>query len=254
MFNHFKLIKDLKTNFNLYDALVIFKGLYFENEKICIPSKKRTIHLRKDTKDEETFLEVFQQQIYNTPLTFIPKNIIDAGANSGLASLYFKLKFPECSIVTLEIESANTAMIRKNLDGFNDIEIKEKALYFKKAFFKVEDPFNATNSFVIKEVPEGSVFDIESTTIEAIMLEKEWDIIDILKIDIEGSEKELFDNNYINWLPKVKVIYVETHDRMIPKCSYAVMNAINKFDEFILYTTTQGTLIYYNTNLVKLPV
>lgn len=253
MFNHFKLIKDLKQNFKLSDALSIFKGLYFENEQIHIPSKNRTIHLRKNTKDEETFLEVFQQNIYNSPLTFTPKTIIDAGANSGLASLYFKLKYPDSSIVTLEIETENTAMIRKNLQGFKDIDILEKALYYKKAFFKVEDPYNATNSFVIKEVPEGSAFDIESTTIDEIIANKNWDIVDILKIDIEGSEKELFENNYQHWLPKIKVIYVETHDRMIPKCSYAVMKAINEFDEFILYTTTQGTLIYYNTNLVELP-
>lgn len=253
MFNHFKLIKDLKHTFSTSDALVIFRGLQAKKERIAIPSKKRHFYLRKDMKDQETFLEVFQQHIYNSPLSFEPKTIIDAGANSGLASLYFKLRFPEASIVALEIESENVKMIRKNLENFSDIDIQEKALYYKKAYFKVENPYNATNSFVIKEVPKEAGYEIESTTIDAILAEKNWDTVDILKIDIEGSEKELFENNYQNWLPKVKTIYIETHDRMKRKCSYAVMKAINEFDEFILYTTTDGTLIYYNTNLVELP-
>ena len=62
---------------------------------------------------------------------------------------------------------------------------------------------------------------------------------------------KLFESHYENWLPKTKVIMIETHDRMIPKCSYTVMETINRYD-FILYTTTEGTLIYFNTALVDL--
>ena len=38
--------------------------------------------------------------------------------------------------------------------------------------------------------------------------------IDIMKIDIEGSEKELFESNYESWLPKVKTLIIELHDHM----------------------------------------
>ena len=81
------------------------------------------------------------------------------------------------------------------------------------------------------------------------MSNKNWETIDLLKIDIEGSEKQLFESDYQNWLPKTKVIMVETHDRMIPKCSYTVMKTINDYN-FILYTTTEGTLIYFNLSLM----
>lgn len=84
------------------------------------------------------------------------------------------------------------------------------------------------------------------------MSSKNWETIDILKIDIEGAEKQLFESNYENWLPKTKIIMVETHDRMIPKCSYTVMKTINDYN-FILYTTTEGTLIYYNLDFIKIP-
>lgn len=93
----------------------------------------------------------------------------------------------------------------------------------------------------MKEVNKNEAYDIESITIDQILELKKWDTIDILKIDIEVAEKELFEDNYKSWLPKVKVIYPETHDRMITKCSFTVINAINQFDEFILYTTTEDT-------------
>jgi hypothetical protein len=118
-------------------------------------------------------------------------------------------------------------------------------LYNKKAFFSIHDPYNATNSFQVKEVSTIEEADITSITLDEILDSNNWDTIDILKIDIEGAEKQLFESNYQNWLPKTKVIMVETHDRMIPKCSYTVMNTINEYD-FVLYFATEGTLIYYN--------
>lgn len=87
-------------------------------------------------------------------------------------------------------------MIRKSLKKFNDIDIIQKGLFNKKAFFKIEDPFKATNSFVIKEVNPNENYDIESITIDEILTSKKIETIDVLKIDIEGAEKDLFEKNY----------------------------------------------------------
>ena len=45
--------------------------------------------------------------------------------------------------------------------------------------------------------------------------------IDILKLDIEGSERELFSKN-TDWLDHVSVIIIELHDRFQPGCAKAV--------------------------------
>ena len=184
-------------------------------------------------------------------MPIVPNFIVDAGSNTGFASLFFKLKYPKAKIVTLEIEAENVKMIGKNLKNFKDIDIIQKGLFNKKAFFRIEDPYQATNSFVIKEVSPNENYDIESITIDEILMSKNIETIDVLKIDIEGAEKDLFEKNYENWLPKVKIIMVETHDRMIPKCSYSVMKSLNEYN-FILYTTTEDTLIYYNMSLISL--
>jgi FkbM family methyltransferase len=251
MIRHLTFFKNLLKNYNYFDAIILVVLIKFSAKKIYLPFLGRTIYFRKKTKDKETFKEIFNQNIYNIKLPIVPKLIIDAGSNTGFAALFFKIKYPEAKIISLEIETENVKMIKKNLKGYKDIEIIQKGLFNKKSFFKIEDPYNATNSFVIKEVIPGENYDIESITIDEILNSTKAETIDILKIDIEGAEKDLFEKDYENWLPKVKIIMVETHDRMIPKCSYSVMKAVNDYN-FILYTTTEGTLIYYNMSLISL--
>ncbi len=242
------IISNLKRNFSFSESVKIAGALKKEKEKIKL-SNNRNIYLRKSTKDHETFGEVFVDNIYNLPLPVEPKTIIDAGANIGLASLFFKMKYHDASVVLIEIDKNNLEMIEKNLKNQTKVTILNKGLYNTNTYFKVFDPFNATNSFVVKESTQDD-YDVESVTINQIIDDQKWDEIDILKIDIEGAEKNLFESNYQEWLPKVNVLMVETHDRMVPKCSITVMKALDEFG-FGLYTTTEGgTLVYYNSKFL----
>jgi hypothetical protein len=72
--------------------------------------------------------------------------------------------------------------------------------------------------------------------------------IDILKIDIEGAEKEIFETNFENWITNTKVIIVETHDRYKKGTSKAIFNTIGKYD-FSLELSGEN-LVLVNNNLV----
>jgi len=50
--------------------------------------------------------------------------------------------------------------------------------------------------------------------------------LDILKIDIEGAEKEVFSAANLDWLKQTKLMIIELHDRWLPGCSDAVEDAI----------------------------
>lgn len=249
----FKLIHGLQTVFGFIDSFLIYFQVKFKKKVVSVIFHRQKIHFRKNTKDKETFLEIFQDQIYNTPYSFEPKNIVDAGANVGYVTLFFKMKHPDCSIVAVEIDQGNIECIKKNTANLSNVEIINKGMYDTKAFFKIEDPYNATNSFQVREVSKGEDFTIESVTVPEILTLKNWDTIDILKIDIEGAEKKLFSSHYEQWLPKVKILFIETHDRMTKGCSQQVTTTMNKFGQFVLYTTTTGTLVYYNTDLMQIP-
>ena len=250
MLNYFVLLKNLKRHFSKYNCAGILLSLLFFRNKVCIPSMKMVIFLRKGSKDHETFDEIFRDNLYGTPLPFAVTRIIDAGANTGIASIFFKMKYKEAKIAAIEIENSNVVMLRKNL-LHRDFIIYQKALYNKKSFFKVDDPYHATNSFIIKEVTENEKYDIESVTIDEILKDQNWDMVDILKVDIEGAEKVLFGSNYQSWLAKIRVVMIETHDRMVPGCSCTVIKAMKEFN-FALFTTAQGTLVFCNQEVMGL--
>ncbi|GEP50669.1 hypothetical protein FNO01nite_13410 [Flavobacterium noncentrifugens] len=244
--------KLLKKHFKFRDAYALFAGLKNKKETIVLPKLNRKIYLRPNSKDAETFEEIFLSHLYDIRLPIIPETIVDAGANVGFATLFFKIKYPDASIVAIEIETKNADAFRKNTTGFDNVTLHQQALYNKKSYFSIADPYKATNSFQIRKADSPENSDIDSVTLDEIISEKKWDTIDILKIDIEGAEKQLFEKNYENWLPKIKIIMIETHDRMVSGCSFTVMHTISKYN-FILYTTTEGTLIYYNLDLIALP-
>jgi hypothetical protein len=55
------------------------------------------------------------------------------------------------------------------------------------------------------------------------------DAIDILKIDIEGAEKEVFENSDL-WMRKTNVIIIELHERLKDGCCRVFYNKTNDFD------------------------
>jgi hypothetical protein len=51
--------------------------------------------------------------------------------------------------------------------------------------------------------------------------------VDLLKIDIERSEIELFTRSCDTWLPQIRNLCIELHDR---ECIRAFMSAMQKYD------------------------
>ena len=71
--------------------------------------------------------------------------------------------------------------------------------------------------------------------------------IDLLKIDIEGSERELFMDSYDYWLPRTKVVVIEFHDWMKEGCSRAVYKAIAQYRFKTM--VFEGMLVFINLEL-----
>ena len=55
--------------------------------------------------------------------------------------------------------------------------------------------------------------------------------MDILKVDIEGAELEIFSQGTAEWLPRVDLIIIETHDWFRPGSDAAVRMAVQELFE-----------------------
>jgi hypothetical protein len=94
----------------------------------------------------------------------------------------------------------------------------------------VIDKGQGENSFIVEEANPASNSSIPAISMHQLKEEMGWQTIDLLKIDIEGTEKNIFETNFEKWLPFTKVFFVETHDRMKKGCSAAVFKAVSKYN------------------------
>lgn len=172
------------------------------------------VYLRKGTSDFPVFESVLVNRCYDIDYKIDPHIIFDCGANIGMTSVFYATRFPQAKIISIEPETTNFELLKKNTKQYSNINIYQNGLWNKSATLKVEDNGHGEWGFTVKEVPNGTPGGVKAVSIPDLMQQQQVNHIDILKIDIEGAEKELFDSNYQTWLPKVKVIVIELHDRM----------------------------------------
>lgn len=222
---------NLKKYLSFREAISIYlkikKGNYdgFRLKKLQHP-----FSMRKNPYDYATFEEVLLREDYNIDFGFEPRTIIDGGANIGLTSVFFANKFPNANIVAVEPEKENFQMLQKNTSSYSNISLLSAGIWDHNAFLSVVDEGKGNNAFTVKEVPVNTENAIKALSVYDIMKQQGWSTIDILKLDIEGTEKNIFEKNYENWLPFVRVIIIELHDRMIEGCSEAVFDTISKYN------------------------
>ncbi|MCM8756773.1 MAG: FkbM family methyltransferase [Candidatus Omnitrophica bacterium] len=189
--------------------------------------------LRKDSAaDIFTFASIFLYRWYDFPIDFRPEFIIDCGANIGCFSVLIASRFPEAKVVAIEPERENSIILEWNTKFYKNIHSIKAAIYSKPQKVNlIQDLTKREDAFRITEDEEGDSVEIVNTiTIPSILKSFGYNYIDILKIDIEGSEYELFSKNYEEWLGCVKILIIEFHDRFKPGCREKVELAIKRFD------------------------
>lgn len=185
-------------------------------------NQPKTIFLRTYSGDIAMLYEVLWQKVYSAVINKARDvhTIVDAGANIGMASLFFNQHFPQATIYAIEPDADNFEILTENLSE----EIREGNLIPLKAAIAekdgdvyIEKKENAYNSRVSEdEVSDSKVHAYSMhTLLRDMMIEQ----IDIMKIDIEGMEAHIF-NGDISWLHSVCTIVMECHSPAIQKlCS-----------------------------------
>ena len=190
--------------------------------------KFKKLIIRRGTSDHYVFRDIFLFGEFKLPVVIDPELIIDAGAYTGLSALYYSKTYPNAKIIAVEPESSNFKVLNQNTVDNSNIECIQAGLWSENALLKIADVKKEKWAFTLERVKEGEEYDIRSITVSKLLEDSDFDRIDILKIDIEGAEKELFSTNSKKWLNKVNIIVLELHDRMRKGCSEAVYNAIDK--------------------------
>jgi FkbM family methyltransferase len=198
------------------------------------------VHVRPDATDRFVVEQVLANGEYNFLReldNFQPATIMDAGANVGMATIQFALNYPHATIVAIEPDALNFQLLEMNTRRFGNVIRENKGLWSRHTGLKVKRFGETTRegdwSFEVKEVTARQQHDVKATTIDLLMAKHEIDRFDILKFDIEGSEKVVFDN-YLNprtgelreWVRTSQIVVAEVHDDIAPGALASVTKAM----------------------------
>jgi FkbM family methyltransferase len=200
---------------------------------VSIPGIRYPLTVRLRTSDVTLLRSIFLEGEYDWSFLKSPQVIIDAGANVGYASVVFANRYPEARILAIEPEFSNYESLRKNTGVYPQIQPVQAALWKEKTTLRITDPSAGNWAFRTEESNRSATSirecgTVPALTLDNLMIDHEVEFIDILKVDIEGAEKEVFENS-TSWINRVGVIIIELHDSLKQGCREAVHKAARDF-------------------------
>ncbi|WP_298609336.1 FkbM family methyltransferase [uncultured Thiothrix sp.] len=193
----------------IVDKLGIKKKFYYRirntNIKLCCRSKSSDIN---------EAVVIFTGEEYPIKHINLENNaiVIDLGGNIGLFSIYLLHNNPlkNIRIITLEPFEKNTLILQENIRINNITQIK----IIQKACTDIDGTVNIDTS-----VRPDAIFvsrtgnkNVESIKLSSLAKQENLPTIDLLKMDIEGSEYDIFEEDYAFIRDNVKKIIMEYHN------------------------------------------
>jgi FkbM family methyltransferase len=182
--------------------------------------RERTVKMRDGTTlayrlnrgDIQSISEVWLYEAYRLPSSEKRKVLVDLGANIGLTSLWLTQKYGFQQVISVEPVPSNARLVRQNLES-NGIqaEIIEAAVGPDDGTVYFEENAESNQGHVskigraVRMISMISVMEKLSTG----------EMVDLLKIDIEGGEQALLTGGDLSWLGRIREIIIEFHPNLV---------------------------------------
>lgn len=184
--------------------------------------------------------EIFKEHIYKFQTTKKEITIIDCGANIGLATLFFKMNFPDSKVIAFEPDPNIFRVLTENIksQGLNNVSIRNEAVSIKDAniYFYLE---GGHSGMIVKEKTNERVVQVKSIRFKNML--QQLGEITFLKIDIEGHEKYVIPD-ISDELKKVQFLFLEYH---------SFINENQNLDEILKIINCAGFKYYIKESFSK---
>ena len=136
----------------------------------------------------EVLSEVFLHGTYELELATAPATVIDAGANIGASMHAFAIRHPAARLIGLEPAPGVLERLRENTRSLPRAELREVALAGHDGSVLLTVGRDSWASSTLATGTGGSSVEVRAVTLETLIDELAIDRVDLLKLDIEGSE------------------------------------------------------------------
>lgn len=183
------------------------RGTYPCSLSVRTPIGRRVIEL-ETYHDLLTVNEIFCRQDYATPVE--AQGVLDVGSNIGVSALYFLTRSPQPRCTLIEPDPRNLIRLRANLQG---LEARYRLLEFAIARSAGTVTFNieSTGRYGGIGVDTTESIQVASMTMtDAIGHAQAFTpVLDLVKLDIEGLELDVFDSIPESQLRSLGAVHME---------------------------------------------
>jgi FkbM family methyltransferase len=139
--------------------------------------------------------------------------IVDCGANIGISAYYLLHQYPNARLIAVEPDADNLALCRQNLSPFADrVHVIQAAVWPENRLLRVVPASRHLGAWALRVEP-WDTGDLQGLTIPEILSRAgEQGPIDLLKMDIEGAEEDIFRASP-SWLDLTRNIAIELHGK-----------------------------------------
>lgn len=152
-------------------------------------------------------LVIFDQGIYMANIDNPNPRIVDAGANIGMATIYFKRMQPSANVIAFEADPKIAEVLYRNVQSFElaNVEVRNEAVSNSSTRPLFFVPDGVDGGRVAEQDGPGRTL-VKSVRLRDILEER----IDFLKLDVEGAEVDIiFD--CADRLQNVSNLFLEYH-------------------------------------------
>jgi FkbM family methyltransferase len=151
------------------------------------------------------------------------RTVIDAGANVGAFTLFITDAFPGATVISLEPESGNYSALQRNieLNKRSKVQALNAAIWSENVSLAVTDEAISRErelSFTVDRPSANGtgtrLATVDGLTLDALLAKLGTDRADVVKLDIEGAEAELFKTprDIELFMARCRLLAIEIHD------------------------------------------
>jgi FkbM family methyltransferase len=230
-------------------GLVLAVGTRFGLGNVTVTPKAigSPITFRMGTSDLPCYRQVIVSNEYDFPYPGNIRTIIDAGAYVGFSAIFFARKYPDAVILAIEPDAENFTLLQRNTRAFPQITPIQAAVWGDTKQLSVVDTGGREWGFqTVDTTSTSSRSVVAALAMETLLETYGIERVDILKVDIEGAERQVFAHAD-GWIDRVGSIVIELHDRFAPGCSEVVRSAVASFD----VCSERGDSTFFGRTLVS---
>lgn len=175
----------------------------------------RRVTVRPSTGDLFILYEIMAREIYRVAAATLDpssvKTVVDCGANIGMSALYFASRYPSARIISIEPDPANFELLVHNTrDEPRIAAVRAAVVGTPQGPVRLTQDRPAWGNRIADAGGGSAGIEVRTLTMGQVMAEHAISSIDLLKVDIEGAEQQMFSEP--GFLDCVRYVLIELHE------------------------------------------